>query len=252
MKQYCVNLLLIALLSCLTGSALAERQQEPLEFGFIELPPFGYTNSEGEANGYLVKLSKRVFREMGLPVHFQQHPAKRLYQQLKTGTTAMTLGADGLYQLRKAAIETQEPAITLTLAIYHRQDTDPVFYINGLKGKRVVLMQGYSYGRLRRFFEEQADNMQISYARTHVSALKMLLYGRADYLLNYQIPGDTVIARNGLGGLKSQVIGKTPIHLFVSREVEGAQRITEEWDHQLKKLRKNGELPIFDYYDQFE
>lgn len=252
MKRYCLNLLLIALLSGLAGAALAGEQQEPIEFGFIEFPPFGYTNSEGEANGYLVKLSKRVFREMDLPVHFQQHPAKRLYRQLKTGRTAMTLASDGLYQLRNTAFESQEPAITLTLAIYHRQDTEPVFYINGLKGKRVVLIQGYSYGPLQRFFEEQADSMEISYARTHASALKMVLYGRADYLLNYQTPADTVIARNGLGGLKSQVIGKTPVHLFVSKEVEGAQRITEQWDRQLKKLRENGELPVFNYYNKFE
>lgn len=252
MKQYCRNILLITLLSCLAGSALGGPQQEPLEFGYIELPPFGYTNDEGIASGYLAELSRRVFREMDLRVHYQQHPATRLYHQLKSGKTALTMGPEGLHQLRRAAVESQEPAITLTLAIYHRQGTDPVFDVDELKGKRVVLMQGYSYGRLRRFFEEQADSMQISYARTHTSALKMLLYGRVDYLLNYQIPADTVIARNGLGGLKRQVIGKTPIHLFVSRKIEGAQRITDRWDHHLRKMKENGDLPVFNYYGQFE
>ncbi|TDT43403.1 polar amino acid transport system substrate-binding protein [Halospina denitrificans] len=250
MTRYSLSFLLIAV-SAIAGLS-ANVQAEPLEFGYIELPPFGYTNSEGEASGYLAKLSKQVFQEMGLPVHYQQHPASRLYHQLKTGDTALTMGPAGLHQLRRAALESQEPAITLTLAIYHRQDTDPVFSVENLKGKRVVLMQGYSYGRLRRFFEEEADNMQINYARTHVSALKMLLYERADYLLNYQIPAETVIARNGLSGLKGQVIGKTPIHLFVSRQTDGAQQIIEQWDHHLRKLKQNDGLPTFHYYKKFE
>ena len=250
MTRYSLKVLLITAL--ILAAQVAQAKTEPLEFGYIELPPFGYTSDEGEARGYLARLSKRVFRGMDLPVHYQQHPATRLYHQLKSGKTALTMGPEGLHQLRRAAVESKEPAITLTLAIYHRQDTDPVFYVDDLKGKRVVLMQGYSYGRLRRFFEEEGDSMHISYARTHISALKMLLYGRADYLLNYQIPADTVIARNGLGGLKSQVVGKTPIHLFVSRKIEGAERITEQWDAQLQKLKENGNLPVFNYYRKFE
>lgn len=253
MKRYRLELLLMTLLSCLmTGSALGGQQESSLEFGYIELPPFGYTSQSGQASGYLADLSRSVFEEMGLNVHYQQHPATRLYHQLKSGETGLTMGPEGLHQLRRAAIESREPAITLTLAIYHRQETEPVSAVEDLKGKRVVLMQGYSYGRLRRFFQRESDTMQISYARTHLSALKMLEYGRADYLLNYQIPADTVMAKNGLGGLKSQVIGKTPIHLFVSRKVDDAQRIADQWDQALEKLRANDKLPVFDYYDQFE
>lgn len=248
-RPHLIYLLLTAF--AITGKpALAAT--ESLEFGYVELPPFVSADNDGQPRGYLARLTRRVISDMDLPVHYQHYPPARLYRQIRSGETALTLGAAGLESLQGATVESSESAITLTIAIYHRQDTKPIHQVNGLVGQRIVLMQGYSYGRLGRFLSANADSMDISYARSHLSGLEMLRYERADYLLNYQIPADTVIAKNGLGGLKRQVIRNVPIHLFVSRKVEEAQSVAESWDRHLRKIKEKGTLPVFNYYTDFE
>lgn len=241
------------LLACLSlgfaiNSAHADQQIDPHEFGYIELPPFGYTDDNGEIAGYLADLSRVIFERLERPVHYRELPASRLYHQIRAGDTAMTMGPKGLDQLSDAAHESSEPAVELTLSLYRRSDTPSLTSLEQLRGKRVVLMQGYSYGKLVRFFEEEAEDMQLIEARTHTQALEMLRRERADYLLSYQTPVDTVKARNGVSGLSSDVVGRVPIHLFVSHQVPDGQQIVQEWDRELADLRQTSQLPPMDFY----
>ena len=248
MKYSGLHAIICALLIIAQGSALASASQDPLEFGYIELPPFGYTDSEGNARGYLIELTKKVFSHMDVSPEFQSHPAARLYRQLKSGKTAFTLGAAKLHTLREAAIESDEAAITFTLSIYNRQGSPTVSSLEDLKGKRVVLMQGYSYGKVGQFFEDNASSMRIEYARNLDSALNMLQYGRADYLLNYQRATEALIAKKGITGLEGEVIGSTPVHFFVSRQVKNAQSMSDAWDAGLNSLRRKDNFPELNYY----
>lgn len=237
--------ILFLILTCLVFAPVTPvlAKDEPLEFGYIELPPFGYTNGDGRIDGYLAEVAKVVFERMELPVRFRELPASRLYHQIATGDTAMTLGPAGLHQLADHAYESGEPAITLTLSVYRRTDAEPVSSIEELRGKRVILMQGYSYGRLAGFFETAADSMDLKRARTHASALNMLLYERGDYLLSYQVPVENVMAEHGLSGLEADVIGQVPIHYFVSHEIDSGQKLVDQWDHHLAVLQESNELP---------
>lgn len=249
MRQYLSLILFLALLA-FASAAPAEEVVDALEFGYIELPPFGYTNKEGEAGGYLAEVSRAIFERMELPIYFRPLPAPRLYHQIATGDTAMTLGPAGLHQLANHAYESEVPAVTLTLSIYRREDTQPVSSVEELRGKRVVLMQGYSYGRLVGFFEREADNMDLMRARTHDSALNMLIYDRADYLLSYQTSVESVMERHDFRGLEGDVVGELPVHYFVSHQVPFGRKLVELWDHHLNALREADELPrLEDFLD---
>ncbi|XOZ35093.1 substrate-binding periplasmic protein [Halomonadaceae bacterium KBTZ08] len=197
-------------------------------------------------------MSRRVFRAMDQPVTFVQHPATRLYRQLDAGDTAFTLGAAKLQRLADTAIETEEAATTLTLAVYRRKDTEPVSGIESLRGKRLVLMNGYSYSRLGERLEEASDAIQTTEARTHKSALRMIQFGRADYLLNYMTPADTTIARNKLSGLRRDVLTRVDVHLYVSKAVPNARALAREWDQNLKALKRHNQLPHTNYYEMGE
>ena len=120
--------ILFLMLSCLVFAPVTPvlAQDEPLEFGYIELPPFGYTNGDDQIDGYLAEGAKAVFERMELLVEFRELPASRLYHQIATGNTAMTLGPAGLHQLADHAYESREPAITLTLTVYRRAEAEPV------------------------------------------------------------------------------------------------------------------------------
>ena len=234
----------------LAGPALSQASdQGDLEFGHIHLPPFGYTDSEGESTGYLVELARRVFDSMDQPVRFVQHPATRLYRQIDTGETAFTLASAELHRLSQTAIEAEEAAITLTLTLYRRKGTPAINDVEQLRGQHLVLLNGYSYGKLGEFFEAESDAIRISKARTHRSALRMIHYGRADYLLDYQTPADLTIAQNSMTGLERDVIGRVPVHFFVSKALDNAQALADAWDHNLRKLKASDRLPSRDHYD---
>ena len=109
-------------------------------------------------------------------------------------------------------------------------------------------MQGYSYGRLAGFFEAAADSMDLKRARTHASALNMLLYERGDYLLSYQVPVENVMAEHGFSGLEADAIGQVPIHYFVSREVDSGQKLVDQWDHHLTVLQESNQMPGLDEF----
>lgn len=242
--------LLTSSLLLLAGTALSqEADRDRLEFGYIHFPPFGYTNSEGEPKGYLMDLSRRVLNRMNQPVRLVQHPASRLYRQIDTGDTAFTLASSNLHRLSETAIEAEEAAITLTLTLYRRKETPPINDVEELRGHHLVLLQGYSYGELGAFFEAENEAIRISEARTHRSALRMIQYGRADYLLEYQTPADLTIAQNGITGLARNVIGHVPVHFFVSKELANAQALADEWDQNLRALKANDRLPSTDHYD---
>lgn len=240
--------IIFAALLVAQGPALASDREQSLEFGHIELPPFGYTDSEGNARGYLINLTKAAMDRMGLSPEYQSHPASRLYRQLKSGKTAFTLGAAKLHTLREAAIESEEAAITFTLSIYNHEDSPRVSDLENLKGERVVLMQGYSYGQVGRFFEKNADSMHIEHARNLDSALNMLTHGRADYLVNYQRATEALMAKKGITSIEGEVIGRTPVHFFVSRKLDNAQAIADAWDRALRNLKREEKLPEFHYY----
>ncbi|MEQ6884175.1 transporter substrate-binding domain-containing protein [Salicola sp. Rm-C-2C1-2] len=225
----------------------ASAEAKELEFGYVNLPPFGYTDDEGRSKGYLVALARRVFEGMDQPVRFVQHPATRLYRQMESGETAFTLGAAGLHRLTDTAVESQEPAAKLTIALYRQKSTESISNVNELKDKRVILIKGYTYGQLGRFFEEHRDAMQIIEANGHKSALRMIQFDRADYLLNYQTPAETTIAHHQLNGLDRDIIGQLGVHFFVSRALENAQSLADAWDKQLRALKRNGQLPEADY-----
>ena len=240
---------LLAVLTLVTTMQVAaEPDQAVPEFGYIDFPPFGYTDSEGHSRGYLVTLSRRIFEAMDQPVRFAQRPASRLYRQIDSGETAFTLGAANLHPLSETAVESNESTLTLAMALYYRDGTEPISDVSELRGERVVLMQGYSYGELGRFFKAESDRIHTTHARTHKSALRMIIHDRADYLLNYQTPADTVIAKNGLAGLKREVIGKIDVHFFASKTLDNARQITKQWDHHLRELKRNDQLPPMDYY----
>lgn len=241
----------VALLSTLLVAVpvMAEPDQEPLEFGYINLPPFGFTDNQGRSKGYLVALARRVFEAMDEPVRFIQHPATRLYRQVDSGKTAFTLAAADLNRLNQTAVESSQAAMRLTLALYRRKGTDAITELSQLKDQHVVLMKGYSYGELGSFLEREADNMRITEARSHKSALRMIQFGRADYLLNYQTAADTTIAQERIRGLEREVISEVDVQLFVSRALENAQSLADEWDHHLRSLRRNDQLPPRDYYE---
>jgi polar amino acid transport system substrate-binding protein len=237
------HLLSLAAALSLAQPMLAGEEAAVSEFGFIEMRPFGYLSEEGGAEGHLVDIANVVLAAMSQPVAYRHLPAPRLYQQLRTGETAFALGPRDLSFIRDHAFQSKEPLTVMKLSVYRRPGTAPIKKLEDFLDKHVVLLQGYSYGNLGPFFQDRSDNMELEYARTHLSGLKMIQYRRADYLVDYALPAQTVIANENLSGLVSDPLSAVGIHLFVSRKYPEAKAFIAAWDERFAQLRLSNKLP---------
>src|SRR5690606_22003823 len=56
-----------------------------LRVGYIEFPPFEYTNENGEPAGYFIDILRLTFQKAGFVPRFQALPIARAYLFLKEG-----------------------------------------------------------------------------------------------------------------------------------------------------------------------
>ena len=234
---------LMMFLAAAPALASGADQSDVPEFGFIDMPPYGYPGDQGEALGHLAEIANTVLESMGQPVRWRHLPATRVYQQVRTGHTELTLGPRNLSFIREHALQSKEPAVVMSLSAYRLPQTPPITSLDDFIGMHVALLQGYSYGDLVPFFENEANNIRVEYARTHISGLQMTLYGRADYLVDYTRPAEYVIAKEKVQGLVSDPLLDIPIHLFVSRSWPHAEEFMAAWDVHFAALKAAGELP---------
>ena len=69
-----------------------------------------------------------------------------------------------------------------------------------LIGKHIITIGGYSYGGLRKFISDPANNIVSEPAKTHKAAFEMLVDSRADYLVDYASAADHILSRNPVKG----------------------------------------------------
>jgi len=225
---------------------VAAEDDPPLQFGFTDMPPFGYMDDDGQVRGYLADIAIKVLAAMDQPYVFQRLPTTRLYKQVRDGVTQLVMGPSNLHFLQGHALESEEPLVTMTTSVYRLPDTPPVESVSDLKGKRVVVLHSYSFGELVRFLEDPENAIRLEKAPTHISSLRMILHGRAGYLVNYERPAETVIERHGIEGLVSDKLTEVDIHMFVSNAYDGADDFMASWDRHFTALKETGELPAFE------
>lgn len=57
-----------------------------------------------------------------------------------------------------------------------------------MKNKSIITIRGYSYGGQINELYSPGSNIKIETANTHSQAIKMLVLGRAEYLIDYKEP----------------------------------------------------------------
>lgn len=78
---------------------------------------------------------------------------------------------------------------------------------------------------------------------THDAAIQMLRLGRADYLLNYQMPMEQALRDSHLPPLPHVVVLKQDFTFFYSKRSPRAQRLRDDFDQVLKQLKDADQLP---------
>lgn len=178
----------------------------------------------------MLTVAQELFDRANLSWESAAYPAKRLFKNLKDGSTNFTILVRAS-SLRESFIFSEKPFYSTSLNVYHIGDKKPITTKEDLIGTRVITIRGYSYGKLRKFIEDPKNNITVEVTSKHQYAFRMLESGRADYLIDYASAAKDIISESSISDLRSNKIKQLNIFLVLSQSYPNA-------DETMKKLEK--------------
>jgi polar amino acid transport system substrate-binding protein len=151
-------------------------------------------------------------------------------------------GAPGKAELRGHTLEACAQLGEITLNLYFRRDTLMPRLPEDLKGRGVIMINGYTYWHsINQMLDDPLLAVQQHRTSTHTAALEMLQRRRADFLLDYQTPVELARRRLGMSELPFIQLQRIPLKLIVSSHAPGAEALRDALDRAYAELQAAGE-----------
>lgn len=208
------------------------RQKEPealeIEYGYPDQSIFVATvNSKGQPDSPMTLVAEALMTRAGLPWHATSYPAKRLFDNLKKGTTQFSILVRAS-SLLDSCLFSQKPVYSTNLNIYHIGNKSRITAKEHLTGKHIITIRGYSYAGLLTFISDPAHDIKNEVAGTHRSAFKMLRHNRADYLLDYASAAEDILSQRPITDIQSSSLARLDIFLVLSKSYPNAGPLMEK------------------------
>lgn len=214
-----------------------------LRLGYIEFPPYTYTDDKGVPSGILIDLAKRVYPEAGLSFVATSYPVRRLASYIGSGDLDIWMGLKTLPEFEGKSYVGRSVIAELVLRAYARGKKPEIYKKEDLSGKSIIVMRGYSYGGWINYIEDPKNRVNHIKANKHEAAFNMLLAGRADYVLDYKDPSEKALQKIRIPGLSYNQISAFPCYFVVSKKHPEGRDVVERLDRAFEKLKKKGVLP---------
>jgi len=223
----------VLLLVLASSSFVLTAQTETLRLVSTAWPPF--TNRPGQAR-FALDLVETALGRIGVSSTTAIVDASQF-------TTALLGGAfDGSAAAwkdpeREAALLFSQPYLENRLILVGRTGADvSATALAALKGKRIALVEGYSYG-------DGVDNAGPLYlrAKSEEDGMARLLAGAVDYVLMDEVVVQYIVDHHALEAKTKLQFGTTPLvtrplYFVVRRSVPGAQGIIDRFNAQLRGM----------------
>lgn len=211
-----------------------------LKLGYIEFPPYTFTDESGKPAGLFIDLAKKVYPAAGYDFTAVSYPVRRLASYIGSGDLDIWMGLKTLPEFEGKSYVGKSVIGELVLRAYSRGKKPPISSQNDLNGKSIIVMRGYSYGGWITYIEDPKNKINHIKANKHDAAFNMLLAGRADYLLDYKDPSDTALQKIRIPDLSFNQISALPCYFVVSKKLPDGQDIVDKLDKAYEKLKKQG------------
>ncbi|GAB6098015.1 transporter substrate-binding domain-containing protein [Desulfatiferula olefinivorans] len=212
----------------------------PLRLGYIEFPPFTYTDGHDTPAGIFIDLANHIFPDAGLSFTAESYPVRRLAEYIGSGDLDVWMGLKTLPEFEGKAFIGKTPIAALVLRAYTRGKKPPIRVKEDLIGKSIIVMRGYSYGGWITYIEDPANQINHIKANKHEAAFNMLRANRADYLLDYKEPSDMALQSVSIPDLSFNQISALPCYIVISRSTPDGQNILDRLEASYHKLRQAG------------
>lgn len=233
---------LLALLLALPCWAQSVAEPRPsVVVRYFEFPPFSFTNRQGQPDGSVLRLTRRLLEEAGYAGDIRALPSARVYAGLADGSVQLWPGAPGVPQLQDKVLEAGVTLGQVTLNLYYREGEPRPNLPGDLRGKRLILLNGYTYRPpVSDWLRDPRLRLQLTHTRTHQAALAMLERRRGDYLIDYDSPIDRELRESGDAPPPAIPLLELPVKLIYSRHNPQAEQLRDDLDRAYQTLREAG------------
>lgn len=232
MKVLRAMLLIIGLFS---GFSTNAQGRQLITVGYYEFPPASYTDSSNNPAGHIIELGRTLLTDAGYDVDFKALPSARLYSELISGNIDLWFGAPNKTELAGHTLESSRVLGEITLAVYYHPESKPPRLPDDLKGKKIILIGGYSYWPpISQWLADSSLNLKLTRTSRHTSAIAMLMRKRGDYLFDYLEPMRDAQQKLGLDELSLPyvIIHSTTATFIVSKRAHNAEKILADLEAQ--------------------
>ena len=235
-----ISVVIIGIL--IPGVALPADSARTVKVGYIEFPPVFSTNTAGKPEGVLIDLTGKVLEKAGYNWNATSFPVKRMARNLVTGDIDLWVGLATLPVFQGKTLIGDSEVLKITLQSYTIGVKPPIKSKESLSGKKIIIIKGYSYGGWINYITNSENSVAFTGTQNHTSAFKMLQAGRADYLLNYKLPSDTVLKKMAVPNLHYNTISQFGAHFVVSKKTYKAETLLMNIERAYEQLVKDGEI----------
>jgi len=234
-------LVTIALTSLLLNQSL-NAQPRHLKVGYLEFPPM-YSTENGKPQGVLLDIGRTIFDELNFSYKETPYPTRRLFKALESGMADIWFGIR-IPKLKASAVIGEQPIFTIQLNIYGLNETPAPSSKEELKGKKVVILLGYTYSDWGAYIRDKSNGVKYVEAKSHQQALRLLKTGRFDYLLDYRYPLDSALKKVPVENLTQKTIARLPVFIYVSRRAKSPVQLSSQLDSTYARLVEEGRLVV--------
>lgn len=232
-------IILIITINCYASDDNDIENKSKIRYGYPNQSIFIATvNGKEQSTTPMLSVAQELFSRTNLSWNSTAYPAKRLFRNLKNGETNFSILVRAS-SLLESCIFSKKPVYSTSLNVYYIGDKPPIITKEGLIGKRLVTIRGYSYGKLRKFIEDPKNNIINEVTNTHSSAFRMLKLGRVDYLLDYASAAEDIISKNSISNLQSDILSHLDIFLVLSKSYPNANELMEKLETTVESMDIN-------------
>ncbi|MEH6492185.1 substrate-binding periplasmic protein [Halopseudomonas sp.] len=216
--------------------------RDPLQVAIMHFPGYSEVNEAGEVSGRTVTLLKKLMVEAGVPYDVRILPAARIWKGLEDGSVHVWPGIVNKPGLEAFTLLTQRPLGVVGINLYYPPGSAAPQWPQGIKGKRVILITNYTYtAQLMRTLDDPSLDLTFHSGSSHIGAVRMLLRGRGDYLLDYRAQVEAVTKQLNIEMLPHLTVAEQSMRLVVSRRTPGAAELVQQLDLAYDRLQARGE-----------
>lgn len=214
-----------------------------VQVAMMHFPGYSEQNEQGEASGTTVELTRLILERAGYQSNIRILPSARIWRGLQDGDVHLWPGIVDKPGLEDKTLLTSGDLAQVAINLYYPPGAPTPVWPQSVRGQRMILITNYTYTEAL-LATLQDPGMQVSFdsSISHAGAVSMLLRGRGDFLLDYRVQVDPIVAAMGLAPLPYIQVAEHPMRFVLSLQSGYAEQLKADIDIAYDVLAAEGEV----------